>query len=212
MDWWDESLHDSIAWYLQHSGRQKLILVPRGHLKSSIITVGYSIQTLLKNPDTRILITNATWDNARGFLEQIANYLRDSDLKDYFGFFQTPQTSWTKDAISIAQRTNAAKRGPSIATAGLEKSLASQHYDLIIHDDIVNDENVTSKEQMNKVDNFYRASLNLLDPGGETIIVGTRYSVGDVYGRIIEGELKSINGHPLQTPEDRANWRKFVNR
>lgn len=209
MDWWDPTLHDPLALYLMRSGRKKLILVPRGHLKSSIVTVGYAIQRILVNPNTRILITNAVWDNARTFLSQISDYLTDkSQLSAFFGDFNGPKANWTKDAITIQQRTKA-KKEPTVATAGVEKALASQHYDLILHDDLVNDENVTTKEQQNKVDNFYRASVNLLDPGGEMILIGTRYAVGDLYGRILESEVKTVNGKPLP-PEMKGQWRNLV--
>ena len=78
MSKWDDNLHDDLANYLDKSGKYKLILIPRDHLKNSLVTVAWSIQQLLRNPDVRILIRNAVWDQARRFLWQIQGYLEDS--------------------------------------------------------------------------------------------------------------------------------------
>src|SRR3989337_2980776 len=44
--------------------KKKLILVPRMHLKSTLITVGYSIFRIIDNPNIRILIISGTHENA----------------------------------------------------------------------------------------------------------------------------------------------------
>ena len=103
MSKWDDGLHDSLAEYLEQSGKYKLILMPRGHLKSSLVTVAWAIQQLLRNPDLRILIRNAVWDQARRFLWQIQGYLEDSKLPLVFGKFISAKTVWTKEEIEINQ-------------------------------------------------------------------------------------------------------------
>jgi hypothetical protein len=204
-DWWDDNIHTPLASFVKTSGRQKLILIPRGHLKSSIVTVGYTIQRLLINPNIRILITNAVWDKARMFLTQITESLSSSALPSLFGPFKG-KGRWTLDEITIAQKKLNTKRGPSIATAGVEKSLTGTHYDLIIHDDLVDRENTSTKEQKEKVLKFYKDSLSLLDPGGEMIVIGTRWATDDLYGHLIANDLHSINGRELSTAEERTNW------
>jgi len=207
---WD-GLHDDIARYLDNSGPEKLILVPRGHLKSSVVTVGYTIQRLLRNPDLRILITNATWNMSRKFLRQIADYLTfNSDLPSIYGDFRVAERTWTRDEITIGQRTLPTVKEASVSTAGLETALTGGHYDLIIHDDLVDENNINTKEQIEKVITFYRNSRPLLDPGGEMIIIGTRWAEDDLYGMIIKELAGSINGHLVKEHEDRLKWRKFV--
>jgi hypothetical protein len=206
-DW--DIIHDQMRDYLKNAGRQKLILIPRGHLKSSIVTVGYAIQRILKNPDIRILITNATWDNSRKFLGQISEMMTGKSLlTDIFGSFKG-DGRWTLEELTVAQRVKATKE-PTISTAGIEKSLTSQHYDLIIHDDLVNRENITTREQKEKVLSFYKDSLSLLDPGGEMIVIGTRWATDDLYGHLLENDLESMNGVKLEGPEEKATWRKWI--
>ena len=208
---WEESLHGDLANFLKAPDRQKLILMPRGHLKTSLVTVAWSIQQALINPNIRILIANAVWDNARMILGQISDYLTyKSLLPAIYGDFKTPQMRWTRDELEIAQRTSATSKEPTFSTAGIETALAGRHYDLIIHDDLVERNNVGTKEQMQKVITFYRDSLDLLDPGGRMVVIGTRWALGDLYGWLMETEMKSLNGHVFKDAAERAEWRKFA--
>src|SRR3990167_9703217 len=83
---WDGCHDDLLAFLNRRARRKKLILVPRGHLKSSVLTIGLSIQHMLNDPDTTILLSNAVWDNARSFLREIKEFLTDkSQLPKMFG-------------------------------------------------------------------------------------------------------------------------------
>jgi hypothetical protein len=211
MDQWHDPLHNQIQDLLKKPGGEKLILVPRGHLKTSIVTVGYVIQQIVTNPNIRVLIMNGVWDFSRIVLSQIQGYMTDkSILPAIFGPFNTPDSLWTRERITIAQRTKGTAKEPTITTAGLETSLTGMHFDLILLDDLVNPENVTTKEQKEKVLARYRDCKNLLDPGGKMVVVGTRYATDDLYGQIIENEAQTMNGHLFTGAEDRAQWRNYV--
>lgn len=177
-------LHLSIARHLRKPSKYKLFLLPRDHLKSSIITKGGAIMRMLDNPNIRILIANNTWDNARKFLGSITKYLvKGQILPVYFGVFESKQ--WNQDEITIRQR-KVILDAPTIATTGLEKEQTSQHYDLIIADDLVARENVTTPEQRAKVKDYINALTALLEPNGELWVVGTRWSQDDAYGDLLE--------------------------
>lgn len=139
---------------------------------------------MLKNPNIRILIANNTWDNARKFLRSIQAYLvRGQLLPSYFGPFES--SHWNQDEITIRQRT-VILDAPTIATTGLEKEQTSQHYDLIIADDLVARENVATPEQRAKVKDYINSLMALLEPEGELWVVGTRWSMDDAYGDLID--------------------------
>lgn len=206
MSKWDDNLHDDLAAYLEKSGKYKLILIPRGHLKSSLVTVGWTIQQLLRNPNNRILVRNAVWDQARRFLWQIQGYLEDSKLPLIFGSFISPKNVWTKEEIEIKQR-KIKKASPTIMTAGLETSLTGLHFDIIIDDDLVNDKNTSTKEQIQKVIDVYNDSFNLLDRGGIHVVVGTRWNVRDLYGHILSTDIATVNGIEVKQDVSEA-WRQ----
>ncbi len=177
-------LHLAIARHLRKPSKYKIFLLPRDHLKSSIITKGGAILRMNANPNIRILIANNTWDNARKFLGSITKYLvRGQALPIYFGRYESDQ--WNKDEITIRQR-NVILDAPTIATTGLEKEQTSQHYDLIIADDLVARENVQTPEQRAKVKDYINSLMALLEPQGELWVVGTRWSQDDAYGDLLE--------------------------
>jgi len=207
---WDDDLHGDLLRELNMPDRNKLLLIPRGHLKSSIVTVGWTIQQVLINPNIRILITNAVWDLSRNFLREAVGLLTDkSPLPDLFGQFNGKGSRFTEDAITIAQRTIGTVKEPTIMTGGIEKAVTGMHFDIIIHDDLVEENNIGTPEQIKKVIRFRNNCLDLLDPGGIEIIIGTRWAMGDLYGFLIENEMTSLNGKPV-SPADRAKWREML--
>ena len=185
--------HEQLCHWIQtHPDQPKLILMPRYSFKSSIATVAYTLWSLLRNPNERILIYSDTTEKAQGFLLEIKNHILG--LAKGGGFrnltLQTPwevdpqQQTWNQSAIVIKART-AAQREPSVDTAGIETSKVGMHYDRIIFDDIVSDKNVTTPEQIEKVKECYTKSLSLLKPGGEVVMLGTRWHFNDLYGKLI---------------------------
>jgi hypothetical protein len=210
MSAWQEGLHDDLATFLAAPTDKKLILVPRGHLKSSLVTVVWSIQQVLRNPNIRVLITNAVWDLSRKFLREITGLLTEKSLlKEIYGTFNGAGSKFTQDEITIAQRTIGTTKEATITTAGVETALTGGHYDIIIHDDLVEENNINTKEQIQKIIRFYQNSLDLLDPGGQILVVGTRWAMGDLYGHLIETEMDSLNGVKV-LPEMRTQWRELV--
>lgn len=181
-DW--SKVHDELDLFMRKAGNRIHIELPRGHLKSWIITQGWAIQQVLKNPDTRILIVNATEGNATKMLRFIRGYLsRGGYLSQYYGNFETE--IWSQEEIQIRQRTKASV-APTLMAAGLQKTLTSQHFDIIIADDLVEPDNVRTKEQREKVYEFYLSLFDLLEPQGKIVVIGTRYHQDDLYARILE--------------------------
>jgi hypothetical protein len=211
MSKWDDDLHDDLAAYLEKSGKHKLILIPRGHLKSSIVTIAWTIQQLLRNPNTRVLIRNAVWDQSRRFLGQIQGYLEDSELPTIFGAFHNAKVIWTKEECEIAQR-KVKKASPTIMTAGIETSLTGLHFDIIVDDDLVNDKNTSTKEQIQKVIDVYNDSFNLLDRGGQHVVIGTRWNHKDLYGHILSTDTRSVNLESIEQNTGADAWRNTYNK
>lgn len=185
--------HERLCQWMQaNQGTPKLILMPRGSFKSSLATIGYALWKLLNNPNLKILIYSDTTEKAERFLLSIKNHILGLEGQSGFRYLTHQQTwevnpqekTWNQSAIVISARTQG-HFVPSIDVAGIETSKAGMHYDLIIFDDIVTDRNITTIDQMDKVDNCYRDALSLLMPGGELVMLGTRWHFGELYGRIL---------------------------
>jgi len=167
---------------------KKLLLEPRGSFKSSVVTVGYSLQNVVLNPDIRILIASEKLSNAQKFLGEIKGHIeRNEYFRLLYGIMDSNKDDavWNSNEIVVSTR-KVNKKEPTISTAGVEVTKVGMHYDLIIVDDPVSQSNVTSKEQIDKVFAWYRLLLSMLDPGGRLIIIGTRWDYGDLYGTLQE--------------------------
>jgi len=89
------------------------------------------------------------------------------------------------------------KREPTITAAGIDNNLVGGHYDLIIMDDVVNRDNVSTMDQISKVITRYKDSLDLLEPHGEMIIIGTRWHDSDLYGWIMDPSNNALSDYEV---------------
>lgn len=183
-DW--DAIHDELEIFLARKSSKKALLLPRGHLKTSIVTVGCAIKEILNKPNTRILIANQIWDKARDMLSEIKEQLdTKSQLPLIFGQFKSDK--WNMDSIVVRQRTRALKE-PTIATTGVEAETTGGHYDFIILDDLMGLQNCQTPEQREKVKRFRRSMIDLLEPNGKLIEVGTRWHLDDTFSEVFEKE------------------------
>ena len=188
----------------------KLLLFPRGHLKSTLVTVGHSLRRICQNPKTRILIANATYNLACTFLEQIKSHLKGNEtLKEFYGDFTENASKWNENQIKIyapGETVDYEKKEPTVTAMGITGSLTSQHYDVVIIDDGVNRENITTLDQIQKVYRFYKDVLDLLEPGGELIVIGTRWHDIDLYGWIMNGDAERIPEIPKHISKELTSY------
>lgn len=188
VDW--DVVHDEMEIFLRRPARKKALLMPRGHLKSTLGTISLAILWILKDPNVRVLIANQVWDISRSFLREIKEQLEKSQLKYLFGDFVSAK--WNEDEIIVRQRTKPLKE-PTIRTAGIESEQTGGHYDLIILDDLVGLQNSQTPDQREKAKRFRRTMINLLDPknpNGMILEIGTRWHLDDTFAEIFEKEMK----------------------
>jgi len=192
-----------------HDGKKfKLILLPRGHLKSTLVTVGYSLQRIAENPSVRILIGNATHSMATAFLGQIKKHLEfNKTFREMYGDL-VGKEKWSEAMVTVKKDDDEAfaAKEATVTAFGVGGNLTSQHYDLMILDDLVNRENINTKEQMEKVKTYYRDALDLLEPKGELIVIGTRWHYDDLYGWIMNPENDLI--HRFDLMKKKAVWKE----
>lgn len=179
--------HASTLQALEADTKRKLIILPRGSLKSSICDVAYPIWSLLRDPNKRILIDSEIFGNSKTFLREIRAHLENPTLTELFGDFRT-ETDWAQNSITIQQRTKHLKES-SITCGGVGTVKVGQHYDIIIGDDYNSNKNSETIEGQEKVLRHYKYNQSILEPDGIYIIVGTRYSFNDVPGYILDKEL-----------------------
>lgn len=178
----------------------KMILMPRNSFKSTAITVGYSLWRLCNNPNLTILITNEKLDKSKAFLKEIKAHMTNNPrFKLMFGEWSCENKigkKWSETRIDIMPR-RVWSAAPSIEVSSVESSETGKHVDLIICDDLHGQSNTTTKEQIDKVIEYWRDLGAVLKPGGEMIIIGTRWDYKDLYQFIYDlkkelGDLANI--------------------
>ncbi len=167
---------------------RRLILMPRGSLKTTIVTQAYSLWRICQDPNIRILLDSEVRSNAKTFARVIRAHIEGNErLIQLFGEMRR-EPGWTDEYFTV--RRTYESREPTVMTSGMDQTVVSQHYDLIIADDIVTDKTVATPEQIRKSIDHYRLLLPLLESpqintAAELILVGTRWDDNDLYGYVL---------------------------
>lgn len=170
-----------------------LTLMPRGTFKSSVVTIGFTLQMILNDPDTRILIDSETFAKAKAFLAAIKGILTANEqfreiFYTLYGTYPDAKKRdelWTDSQLNVSARKRMRKE-PTISCGGVDVTKNGMHYDLIIMDDLHSELNTANKEQIEKVKDHFKLALSLIDPGKPIIVIGTRWDYNDVYQYILD--------------------------
>lgn len=173
-----------------------LDLWARYHYKSSIITFGGSIQEIIRDPEITISIFSHTRGIATGFLDQIKRELEQNDgLKHIYPdvFWSRPEVQaprWSLHDGIICIRKGNPKEATIEAWGLVDGQPTSKHFRLMIYDDVVTKDNVTTPEMVKKTTDAWELSDNLgVGEATRKWHIGTRYSFADTYNDIMERKL-----------------------
>lgn len=180
-----------------------LLLMPRGTFKSSVVTIGFTLQYFLNEPDARILIDSETFGKSKAFLREVIGHLTGNpQYREVFraihGVYPDGEGKrdknllWTDAQLNLACRKKERKE-PSLSCSGIDRSINGMHFDLIICDDLHSEKNVTNREQIQQVIDHYKLAFSLLDPGQPMIVIGTRWDYNDLYQHILDFEKEDFN-------------------
>jgi len=164
----------------------KLVMLPRGHLKSHMVAT-WAAWLITRHPEVTILYVSATAGLAITQLYAIKNILTSDSYTRYFPEYVHPQEGkrekWSQDAISIdhPKRRQEGIRDATISTAGLTTNTTGWHADVLIPDDLVVPENAYTEDGRESVEKKASQFTSILNAGGFTMACGTRYHPSDIY-------------------------------
>ena len=159
---------------------------------STIITYAGIIQEILRDPDITIGLFSHTKPIAKAFLRQIQiEFEQNEDLKALFPeiFYDNPgrqAPSWSLDNGLTVKRSGNPKECTVEAHGLVDGQPTSKHYKLLVYDDVVTLESVSTPDQIKKTTDAWEMSDNLGSAGGRKWHIGTRYHFGDTYQAIME--------------------------
>ncbi len=174
-----------------------LMLVPRGHSKTTLSDTVGGTWEICRNPNIRILLGHGNLDKAEALLGSItANFKPGSKVLKYFpehtpkGREEDPRKrEWTTPARERVFQE------PTIRAGAPSSMQEGPHYDLIKVTDLVNRTNtppplgVGSIETMRQVESFIQSLAPLRDatnPESRIQIDGTRWFSQDAYSEVLK--------------------------
>lgn len=173
-------------WYdvLENPINKKIVmLAPRNHAKSTIVSVNFSTWVIGNNPNIRIIIVSHSSTQSEAFLRSIKSIIENEEkYKEVFGSLK-PQSpdKWSERDI-IVDRSNTKEKDPTVSTVGAGGAILSKRADIIICDDILNEENTRTPEQREKVKKWFQDTLMpVLDPHHGIIVwISTAWNLEDL--------------------------------
>lgn len=170
----------------QEQSTNKLLLLPRGHLKSHMVAT-WAAWIITRHPEVTILYLSATAELSEKQLFAIQNIMGGNAYQRYFPEYINPQEGkrekWSQRKFSIdhAKRREEGIRDETVSTAGLTTNTTGWHADIIIPDDLVVPENAYTEDGRESVLKKSSQFTSIRNAGGFTMACGTRYHPNDVY-------------------------------
>lgn len=202
------------------SARIKLVLVPRGVGKTSLVTKSLPILRTIRNPEYATGVANETAPLAKTFLGDIKHEIQSNILlqtlfpeivPDSFG-----DTTWAADRI-ITKRKKANPTSPTILATGVGGTVTGVHMDEWICDDLLSQNAAEAAYRGNNAEieatNRWITRLQplLKNPKRDPLIfIGTRWWEGDSYEFIEDfwgkGEERREFIWTLKLPAQKSAW------
>lgn len=188
---------------LDSEPERALILLPRGHFKSTIATIAAALHKVcyywpnqesiakfggIAVPPPRIIIVSWGFKLLRDLMGNIKRLAEKPEIYSRFPhslWGHTPRpfsSTWSGEELHFPN-------GASIVAASLNSLPTGLHGDVVICDDIVDEESVGSPDLIADVKHRFGLLNSVLNPGGQMWVVGTHYHYDDLYA-----ELKSRRG------------------
>jgi len=197
------NLHGHLCSWLEHTRAAQFReeLLPRGHFKSTIVTIADAIQIVLTDDlgdsiwprnlgtNCRLAIIHETHATASGYLYAITgNFLTNPTL---MGLFPECVPSPKKHRINKEQLElprDESWAEPTIDTMGVGARGQGRHYNFLKLDDLIGDKARDSKTEMESAKTWFDNIQSFFSKFGDDKfdLIGTRWSFDDLYAHAHE--------------------------
>ena len=177
-------------------GLRRLVLMPRGHLKSTVGTVLYTLWRIYRNPEIRALVGCNLQSLAHSFIRELRSYLENPELDHVWN--NRPHISgallpvldkrnrsrntnidteaedrkviWNNNALQV-NRSGRYKE-PTVFATSAGTTITGMHFDLIILDDLIDFRNIESETKKEKIEEWIADVESVINPPRFTEVVG----------------------------------------
>lgn len=192
-------------WLVAPTSQRKLLLLPREHAKTSIVSHGLPIHVLIQpaesniyvpgidGGDCRILLSCETEARATDHIRVMETAFEENALLRALWphrCWQNPRRDakkWNDREFIIPRRHEFPD--PSVRGIGVGGAITGAHPNILVKDDLISIEAANSPVVMQTAIQWHVASRALINaPGAREFIIGTRWAVNDLYQYIIEND------------------------
>jgi len=193
---------------------------PRDHGKTEIFVNALPLRRICEDPNVRILVVQKTATEARKAVSVIKNELEQNHLlqRNYrqhwlatvnepnivnkAGMIDDKTGAWQAQRI-YCKRTRTSK-DPTFEGVGVGGAITGGHFDLIICDDILDDENTKTPDRCQTIINWFAGTiLQLREPHTKIIVVGTlKTMLENLYSVIEENPIWNMVVHSALLSHD----------
>jgi predicted phage terminase large subunit-like protein len=151
------------------------IAAPRGHAKSTIVSLVYALWCVLYLKERLVLIASNTQEQAKTLLKDIKHQLKENPLivSDFPEICRSKKPKpWRTNRIQLPNGAMISVYGVGQSPRGIKNN--KYRPGLIIADDLENEEQAESEEQRDKLRSWFRSTLlNTGYPDTNVVVVGT---------------------------------------
>jgi len=182
-----QPFHEEILeWVEKHNA--SVIIAPRGHGKTTLISVGWVLWKLGNNPDLRIKIVAQSLEKAENIVYEISeNILRNPRFHRVFPHIRPSQRGlWSRHRIYVERST--IQKDPSVEATGILSSQTGSRCDILIADDCVDMRNAVLLPRLREHVKmaWNNTFMNLLVPDGKVVFVQTPYHTDDLLSDLMK--------------------------
>ena len=216
---YDAIFHRGLCNFFQTSKKDKLIVLPRTFLKTTITSL-YALWRTTKDPSLRVLITSNTSPNAEKTVRSIRSIVENNKLYQLLYPDRIPHFSrvrWS-DRCACLQRPEDFPEG-TFEAVGVGANIIRRHYNMIIEDDTVapkkdeltGEEAMPSRDDIEKAVGFHKLTIPLLInfEEDERIVVGTRWASYDLINHVMTNEKFDNFNQPAINKEGKPLYKRF---
>lgn len=220
----DEAFHGSLCNFMQTSKKDKLIVLPRTYLKTTIAACLYALwratrDAILFKRYLRILVTSNTDTNAGKTVRSIRDIVERNEMYRLFFPDMIPTFSkvrWSDSCACLARPIDFPEG--TFESAGVGSNIIRRHFNIIIEDDTVapkkdeltGEEVMPNKEDIEKAVGFHKLTIPLLiEENDERIVIGTRWASYDLINYVMENEKFDVYDRRCRDKEGKPLYKRF---
>lgn len=178
-----EFLCNKLQEKMTRKGDRLLVCFPPGHGKSTVSSLYYPAFYLSKNPTHNIITVSHTESFAEQWGRKVRNIMLSDEYKVLF-----PEIEVSDDSRSAGRWD--LKQGGSYYATGVGGTVTGRRADMVICDDLLKGvDDAESKLVRDNMWDWWGSDLSTrLKPSGVMVIIGTRWHLDDIIGRVMAAE------------------------